>query len=288
MKPFILLAVCLSILLGTTPTSASDTTPDKFPRKAVTIDGKKVYHVTHMNRHWREARVSILQAKAVYTHEVCFRAKFGRFEKGRLKLFKMPGAIRCDKDGLIHFMKSIQPGNNIWVCGFLGKNLSGKGLILDLMDICLLKGDDEMFKEELKLRKARGEVEPLLELGHEIKAALKTYGYTFGEQEKLVVIQRDAFTTGLKLLEKNEPPDTAEKLYQMAVKWRDLVNATHIFNQYIRKVLKMDPDHDKAGEIALLQMGMVKYAGTWMSPAERDALRNKKPTDGKQLGQAKE
>ncbi len=267
---------------------ASQIDPDQLERIPITLsDGSTVYHVRYKNRNWRETPASILQAKAVNHSDVCFESKFSKVEEGKVKLFKQEGIILCNDPKLITYMNGINPTTNVWMCGTLRMRADRKGVEFDLVDICIMKDDLQRFKVKLGLYVKRKDIDALLELGDQVKQVLASSLFDFDKHDQFLEIRNTALTTALNLKQKALAKDDSDGLYAIAVMWKERVNKTHKYHELIRKILKMDPGHRKAGQIGLQEMNLVKFQGIWMSKEEKDVILKREKEEKTRLEEAR-
>lgn len=268
--------------------------PDTFERQVVPLPGgAKMERLVHLDRPWRMVTQEKLAERVLEdaTLDVCFEAKFASFGDGEMKLFKQKqGAITLTDPRLKAYVKDHLKGNdNVWLCGTLRVNpRNARELELIVADVIKRENDLGLFGKKVARLERAGDMAGLKKTGAEIGAHLKSAVVALNERPAFEALQSRAWDAYLALKEKQTALDDADACFELATEYQELRNRTDLHDQWIRKCLRIDPEHPRASVIASNRLLMVKYKGVWITRDDHKAILAEQAKEDARLAAAAE
>lgn len=247
---------------------------DDLPRARIPIpDGTFIYNVRYLQRNWREATQEELKRRNLPAPEdICLEIKLDQVEGEVIKPLQYAGLIVCRNPQTIKVVRTMERGDNLWLCGTL-RSFSGRpGVYLEVEAAAKLPQDVPRMTAMLERLEKKLDSSGLMELGQRIGKTYASNIYTFDEHSQFMALQARAYASALTIREGHRSAQDADGLYAVAEAWQELLHRTHHRNELIRKVLTMDPDHPRASRVATQELGLVKHEGRWVSLDERAKL----------------
>jgi len=251
---------------------------DDLPHKTIELpNGSKAEVIRFGDHWWRFVKVAVLSGNDAQDPDICFEGKFDSVvQPDKLKLFginiapiptdaQRPWASIALDDKLERRARAeYKRGDNLWICGTLKRSPGGKGLDLHAVDILRLPKDAQRYEMRIIALEKKVDYEALIELGQEIYQQTKSEVLDLDSYDKLGLLSKRAYETGLSMKEKTVRADDADAYYALALQWNERDYKRGKYRQLVEKTLEINPDHPQAGRDAE-KFGLKKFEGKWRS-----------------------
>ena len=238
-------------------------------------NGNTATVLKYADRNWRKVdSTEILTGNDVNDLEVCFEGKFfGAIKPDKLKLFGATKvAIAVDEPEKFKIASQLKLGDNLRLFGTLRYAKDGKGVEFSVIEMQKRPTDELIYEGEISRLEKKGDADGLKHLGNKIKQQIAdpNAGIAFALFDKLTILMNKAYSLSLNIREAKLKPDDADGLFALAEQWRDLLQRNNRFHELVMKCLHVDPDHEKAVNIAQTEFDLVRRGKDWITKEQNE------------------